>query len=294
MHCERSVFNTLAARPNAQVGARMDLGHGQGVAFWSNHHDRVRYENPGQHTVSLYLEGGQETRRLDLGAQGRQGGLCVMPRASTSDWQIGGRFRFVHLYLDDDRLRHFMATTLDREPATLALPDLAFHDDPALAGLMAGLARAVTDGEPLAARIVMNEVRHHLLTTPLYGARANRPLRGGLGRAALRRVTAYLREHLDQTVRLADLAALAGLSEFHFQRMFRASQGLSPHGYLEVLRTARAETLIAAGEPLAQVAIACGYANQSHLTRAFRRATGLTPLGFRQARCRWTRAVQGD
>jgi AraC family transcriptional regulator len=283
MHSERSVFDTLAARPNARIGARMDLGHGQGVAFWSNHHDRVRYENPGLHTISLYLEGGQETRRLDLGVQGRPGGLCVMPRGGASDWQIGGRFRFVHLYLDDDRLRHFMATTLDREPATLALPDLAFHDDPALAGLMGGLAAAVTGGEPLAARIAMNEIRHHLLTTPLYGARAGRPLRGGLGRAASRRVTAFLHDHLDQTIRLADLAALAGLSEFHFQRMFRVSHGLSPHRYLEALRTARAEALIAAGEPLAQVAIACGYANQSHLTRAFRKATGLTPLCFRRA-----------
>jgi len=160
---------------------------------------------------------------------------------------------------------------------------MTFHDDPDLCALMHRLAAATRQSTLIEARETLSELCHHLLTRPEYGGNPARQVRGGLSRAASNRVVARMHAELDQPLRLADLAAEAGLSEFHFQRMFRITHGLSPHGYLDGLRIKRAEALIVAAHPLAEVALACGYCHQSHLTRAFRKARGMTPTTWRQA-----------
>lgn len=277
-----SVFDQLAAHSNARLHARLDAGRGRGAAIWTNEVDRVRYDDTHLHTLSLYLVRGEESRRMDRGAiRGREGALSLMPQGSHSDWDIGGRFRFVHLYLSDGRLRHFAEATLDRDPARIALPDLTYYDDPELAAEMRALARDCTLGDAFAAETTIERICHRLLTTP-HGGRTARPLRGGLAPAASRRVIERMRTHLDETPSLDDLAALAGLSPYHFQRMFRASHGLSPHAWLEAVRVATAKDLIRGGVGLAEVAAACGFSHQSHFGRVFRAQTGLTPAEWRR------------
>jgi AraC-like DNA-binding protein len=70
---------------------------------------------------------------------------------------------------------------------------------------------------------------------------------------------------------------VAGLSRFELVRRFGAQIGLTPHAYQTNLRVARARALLAAGIPPAAVAAECGFADQPHLTRTFRRAVGVTP-----------------
>jgi len=81
-------------------------------------------------------------------------------------------------------------------------------------------------------------------------------------------------------VPLAELAAVAGLSRFELTRTFRAQVGLPPHAFQLDLRVARARELLAAGEPPAGVAAACGFYDQAHLTRVFRRAVGVPPARY--------------
>ncbi len=252
--------------------------------MWFNDRDRVRYENTRLHTISCYLHGGEESRRLDRGAiRGRPGALCLMPQGSASDWGIGGAFRFVHLYLADERLRHFAAATLDREPGTIELADRTFFDDAPLTAMMAGLARACGDGDPIGAEELYQELCLRLLTTPELVGRSARPARGGLSPHVSRRVIEAMRARLDHPPSLDDLADVAGLSPFHFQRMFRASHGLSPSAYLEAVRVDEAKRLIAGGIGLAEAALACGWSSQSHFTRAFHAVTGTTPGVWRRA-----------
>jgi AraC-like DNA-binding protein len=101
--------------------------------------------------------------------------------------------------------------------------------------------------------------------------------RGGLEHAAVRRARAYLAEQWDQPVALADLAAHAGLSRFELIRRFRQQIGVTPHAFQTNLRISRARAMLRAGEPIAQVAAVCGFADQPHLTRTFRRTVGVTP-----------------
>ena len=100
---------------------------------------------------------------------------------------------------------------------------------------------------------------------------------------SLRRVRDRIDEECGEPLRLRDLCMLAGVSPTRLLRAFAAAYGLSPHRYQQSRRIARAKKLIAQGLPLADIAAACGYADQSHLNRWFLRIHGTTPGRFRRA-----------
>jgi AraC-like DNA-binding protein len=101
--------------------------------------------------------------------------------------------------------------------------------------------------------------------------------------APVRRAVSMLRERWNERVSLAELSAGAGLSPFELTRRFREQTGLPPHAFQLDLRIARARDLLAAGHPPAEVAAACGFADQPHLTRTFKRAVGVTPARYARA-----------
>lgn len=100
---------------------------------------------------------------------------------------------------------------------------------------------------------------------------------------AIGRVIDYLHANLKQRVRLADLAAIAGLSGYHLVRVFGRSVGLPPYKYLEQLRVERAKELLRAGDPISGVAYDTGFADQSHFTRRFKRVVGVPPGQYARA-----------
>jgi AraC family transcriptional regulator len=106
----------------------------------------------------------------------------------------------------------------------------------------------------------------------------------GLPRGRLRRVLDHVEAHLGEEMTLAELAGIACLSPFHFSRCFKRTVGVGPQRYVLRRRIERAREMIRrTDEPLASVAQALGFADQSHFTKAFRRETGLTPARFRAA-----------
>ncbi len=106
--------------------------------------------------------------------------------------------------------------------------------------------------------------------------------RAGLAPHQSARVIEYMRGHLDHRVTLGDLAALTGLSPWHFARAFRETHGLPPHRYLTRLRLDRARDLLVR-TPLSvtEIASATGYSSQQ-LARHFRRAFGVAPAAYRR------------
>jgi AraC-like DNA-binding protein len=101
--------------------------------------------------------------------------------------------------------------------------------------------------------------------------------------AAVRRARDHLRERWDQPVSLVELARVAGLSRFELVRRFREQIGVTPHAFQVNLRVEGARALLAAGSAPAAVAAACGFADQPHLTRTFKRAVGVTPGSYARA-----------
>jgi AraC family transcriptional regulator len=83
--------------------------------------------------------------------------------------------------------------------------------------------------------------------------------------------------HLDESIEVAALAAIAGRSPFHFIRVFTRSVGVTPHRYVVRLRLQRAIELVRDGQSgLAEIAAATGFADQSHLSRWVRRVHGVS------------------
>ncbi len=104
-----------------------------------------------------------------------------------------------------------------------------------------------------------------------------RPQQVGRERAVAGQIRQYLEAHACEHVSLADLAHLAQLSPFHLTRIFGREFGLPPHAYQVQVRLRRAREQIAAGQALAQVALAMGFSDQSALSNQFKRHMGVTP-----------------
>ena len=106
------------------------------------------------------------------------------------------------------------------------------------------------------------------------------------------RVREYLCANPVAPITLDQLARMAGLSKYHFLRMFARAFGLSPHALQMRLRLELARRYIDEGRPLTFVAYDAGFADQSHMTRRFKRCFGATPGAYRH-RCRGTNLTEG-
>ncbi len=103
----------------------------------------------------------------------------------------------------------------------------------------------------------------------------------GPHREALDRAVGFMEDHYDENVSLGALSSLVGLSPCHFHRLFSASKGISPHEYLLRIRIRKARELLREGYDITSVAMETGFADQSHLTRSFKKAMGITPGLYR-------------
>ena len=121
------------------------------------------------------------------------------------------------------------------------------------------------------ARLIATE----LARTPIRKTAALKP-------TALSRVQQYVGAKLGETIRVSDLAELAGLSVRRFAQCFRASMGCAPCRYILRQRIEAAKRLLQNGEmPIAGVALECGFSSQQHMTTAMRRFAGVTPFDVR-------------
>ncbi len=112
----------------------------------------------------------------------------------------------------------------------------------------------------------------------------NRPSPRPVGseRQAVKRACDYLVEHYAETVSLDTLAGVANLSPFHFHRVFTEHYGMPPHAYQTQLRITQAKALLRQGMAIPQAAVLAGFADQSHLTRHFKRLVVVTPGQYQQ------------
>jgi AraC-like DNA-binding protein len=123
----------------------------------------------------------------------------------------------------------------------------------------------------------------NLLTTLIVRFAEHRPAprQCGLERQAVSRACDYLAEHYAENVTLEDLAQIANLSRFHFNRVFSEQMGMPPHAFQTQLRVLRAKTLLRQGWSIPQVAALTGFFDQSHLNRHFKRLVVVTPGQYR-------------
>ena len=106
--------------------------------------------------------------------------------------------------------------------------------------------------------------------------------RGGLAPRVLRRIREYVDDNIDQRISVELLAGLANLSVCYFVRAFKQSMGVTPHDYLIRQRVERTKQMLSGTDiPLSQIALAAGFADQSHFARRFRQHVGMSPRDYR-------------
>ena len=111
------------------------------------------------------------------------------------------------------------------------------------------------------------------------------PRRGGLSPRQEARIKALLLNDLRGNIGLKDLAASCDMSRGHFIRAFKQSFKFPPHRWLLIKRVERAQSLLRCSEdPISQIALECGFADQSHLTRVFSKSVGVSPAVWRRDR----------
>ena len=155
----------------------------------------------------------------------------------------------------------------------------------AVAELFSALSETLSDQRGSAAECLRRAEALLEAVEPQAAPAAPGTTRQGLAPWQVRRVLAYIDANLDKSIRNKDLAAVARLSEFHFNVAFHNSVGDSPHEYIIRRRMERAQGLMLSTDaPLSQIAVECGLADQAHFTRLFRRVVGETPAAWRRAR----------
>lgn len=108
--------------------------------------------------------------------------------------------------------------------------------------------------------------------------------RGPLSAPARRRIQTYIEQHLDRDITVADMAECVDMSPSYFSRLFKETAGETPYQYVLQQRLRQAQHLLSTTDlPIAEIALRVGFANQSHLTRRFRKNTHTTPAAYRQA-----------
>lgn len=107
----------------------------------------------------------------------------------------------------------------------------------------------------------------------------------GIENAAVQTIQDYLHCYYTRNISLDELANLVNLNSFRLLRVFKKQVGLPPHAYLNHVRVHQAKQLLAAGQPIAEAAIATGFSDQSHLHRHFKKMLGVTPGQYAQG-CR--------
>jgi AraC-like DNA-binding protein len=275
---------SLSASQRAWNGVSIDVTEFRCAGRITHH---LRYETETRLSVLLEEVGSHCEPRVRADQPCPIG---YMPRhmhfapAGMEMWGYSADTRFVKdatLSFDLAVLGERLATEFDVNATTM--PRLRFSDD-RIWTLVKLLSDAVNDPDP---------------TTQLYGdgltaaivarlfANPSAPAADGKGLAPwqLQRIVEYLDARLPERVDLADLAAMAGLSQSHFSRAFKASTGMAPYRWQLDARIRRAQALlIDTSALLDQIAEATGFADAVHFGRTFRNLTDATPAAWRHDR----------
>ena len=210
------------------------------------------------------------------------GDLWVNPAGTPFSHRVEGYNQFVLLTLDPGKIPELL-------PDRPLLERRVFRrehrsQDKHLQALMqALLIEAEMEGpngrlyaDTLSTALAAHFVNHYSIDSPVA-----LPGLQGTPRQQLGRVIDYIEAHLTEDISLSDLALVAGLSKFHFSRLFKQAIGLTPHKYLLKRRIEKAARVLKQGDlGIADVAFMFGFTDQSHFTRAFKQVKGVTPRLF--------------
>jgi AraC family transcriptional regulator len=211
---------------------------------------------------------------------GGQNNVFILPAGTLHrcDWQQDIEFMFIGL---DPHVFIQIGQELVSPDRIELIPHFATLQDPLIQGILFTLKQELISGG-LNTHLFVDQLKTtlvaHLLRT--YGVQKAQIVTyaNGLPQHKLNQLLDYIEAHLDCSLELEDLAQQVDMSQFYFSRLFKQSLGITPHQYVIQQRVERAKQLLHKGDlSLVEVSLECGFANQGHLNRHFKRLTGTTP-----------------
>jgi len=249
------------------------------AARFSNH----RYT---PHTHDTYVVGailsGCETYMLNgVRCYARPGDVCFVHPGDVHDGEPhGDSYAYRMSYPDVGLIQDVASELTDRRVREIPhFPAQVVHDPDTARGFIAahcalGSGDTLAGDERFVTALAVMLSRHARLGAPKPVGREGGPVG---------RVRDFIDAHYGDDIDLQRLAGVAGLSRFHLIRAFRKETGMTPHAWLTDRRVRAARPLLMTGKSPGAVAALCGFADQSHLTRAFKARVGVTPGRFRKA-----------
>lgn len=285
--------NTLNLYPRMkQTHARLvgstRLKNGMALARWSNQNDRIVNIESNHHTLSVYLNGAENSLRRQgartVGSESSNS-VCLMPANLTTSWDVHGPIALLHFYFSDAHLSQLIEQVWDKDGRSVQLDEIDFAQDALLTQLFCTTLGQSNWQDPLDQLALDSATQTALIHTLRHYSQKHLPtLRptGGLPTWQLKRVVEFIEQHLNQPLTLTDMAEVTGLSDYHFARMFKQATGYPPHRYVLHRRLTRARQLLA-GTPLnmTEIALRCGFGSSSHFSNRFRAETGVSPTVYR-------------
>jgi AraC family transcriptional regulator len=212
-----------------------------------------------------------------------KGGVFFLPAGHECDVALHAALDSTHIYLRSDLFAHSEAGAHN---VLGGLAPMYGENDAVLAHLAAAVGDTITAGLPASS----------LFVDPIVSAIANRFIAINyhtpaaepgkqtqrLTHRQMQRIREFVEANIETDIRLEMMAGICGRSTEYFVRVFKATAGVSPYQYVLNLRIERAKALLGVeGASIADVALQCGFSHQEHLTRMFRRFTGVTPGRYR-------------
>jgi AraC-like DNA-binding protein len=272
-----TTHNWIDLAQDADTGIETLRAHFEGHAYDPHWHD--------SYLVGVTEQGVQQFNCRRARHQSTPGKVFLIEPGDIHDGEAptDDGFTYRMLYLDPRWLQRELAAVFDKAPdhgqlsfANTLATDARLAQATSLAfetlhrGELKIVRQTALDG-------LLERLTSHLHWRTRYGEDPRLP-------RVAQKAREYLHANAQYDIGLDQLAAATGVDRFRLTRAFKAAYGIAPHAYLVQLRLAKARRMLAQGEHPAAVAMALGFADQSHLGRWFVRAYGLTPALYRK-RC---------
>jgi AraC family transcriptional regulator len=241
------------------------------------------------HEININLGGHLTTEKISASGKivrtkGATGNLCITPAGQSIGAFWDKTLDHMGISFDPD----FVVRTAveNRFDSSFEFAEIYKKEDSLVQHIgLALLAEAGTDAPAgrLYAESLIQTLTLHLLKNYSTANLKQENAHGGLSGYKLRRVEEFIGANLEADLSLAQIAAVADLSQYHFARAFRASTGHTPQQYLMRRRIERAKELLATNDlPIVEISLRTGFKNQSHFTTLFRKFTKYTPKMWRE------------
>lgn len=245
-----------------------------------SHHMLTFFLSKNERQVTHFDERGEYDGAMEFG----DFYLYPAGRPGFTRWQSIDKT--LHIVLEPDFLSQVAIDTDCLNPGSVELLPVLKTRDRKLESLVPLFLQEIENGdlgdrlylESLSSILGIHLLRHYCQVVPKI-----RQAAGGLAPHKLSTVLEYIQARLSQELSLAAMAAEIGVSRCHFATQFRATMGLAPHQYVSQQRIEKAKRALRSPQrSITDVALDCGFSNQSHFTKVFKKQTGTTPKSYRE------------